>query len=176
MHKKVVLIRPQSELPTSAIPLNLLCIGTAAKKQGYQVRIIDTVVERDYFEAIGREVKDAMAVGITTLTSEVSHALEISDYVKRMSDVPIVWGGWHVTLFPEQVCADQSVDFAVFNEGERTFTELLDALREKGSYSRIQGLVYKNASRIFKNPARPFLNLEELPPLDKSLVSEEDEV
>jgi anaerobic magnesium-protoporphyrin IX monomethyl ester cyclase len=170
MSKKVVLIRPRSEFPTGAIPLNLLSIGTAAKQYGYKVQIIDAAIENDFFCRIDREAADALVVGITALTSEAPHALEISDHIKQRFKVPVVWGGWHATLFPEQTCADRSVDFAVINEGENTFTELLRALETGRDFHAIDGLVYKEAGKIKRNRARPFLDMDALPSVDYGIL------
>ena len=41
--------------------------------------------------------------GFPLLTSEAPDAYVIMRYIKEHSNVPVVVGGWHSTLFPEQI-------------------------------------------------------------------------
>lgn len=170
MSNKVVLIKPKSDYPGINMPLGLLHIATMAKLSGYEIKIIDSVIEGDYTESINRECKDAFAVGITALTPEVPYAIKLSDYVKRNFNLPVIWGGWHATLFSEQVCSDESVDYVIEDEGELSFVELLNALKVGSNDKNIAGLVYKKDGKVIKNNKREFLNMDELAPLDYSLI------
>ena len=38
-------------------------------------------------------------------------------------DLPVIWGGWHPSLLPEQCLASGVVDACVTGQGERTFAE-----------------------------------------------------
>jgi len=102
---KIILIRPVNEGVTD-MPMGILHLGTVLEREGYQVRLIDAAWQPDYRELVSRELAGALIVGISCLTPEVPAAIEISDYVKSISSVPIIWGGWHPTLFPEQTCAE----------------------------------------------------------------------
>ena len=60
-----------------------------------------------------------LLVGVSTLTSEVPGAYEILRHVKGRCDVPVVMGGWHCTLFPQQTAACKFVDYVIAGEGDR---------------------------------------------------------
>jgi anaerobic magnesium-protoporphyrin IX monomethyl ester cyclase len=169
---KIILIRPRNDVssPYWIVPLGLLYIGTVLKKEGHDVIIIDALRQTDYREIIAENIDGALLAGITCLTSEVASAIEISDYIKSISDVPVIWGGWHPTLFPGQVCADKSVDFVCVGEGEYTMAGLAKALEADGSFEHIGGLAYKENGRVRVNPAKGYVNLEELPMIDYDLV------
>ena len=48
---------------------------------------------------------------------------------KAHPEICIVVGGPHVTVFPELTLKeDENIDYAVYGEGEITFSELLDSL------------------------------------------------
>src|SRR3972149_11435472 len=115
MNKKIVLIKPINEALDIYydLPLGLLQVGTLPKKEGYNVKIIDCILVKNFLDAIEYECRDAFIVGISVTSAQVREAIKISDFIKERFNVPIVWGGWHPTLFPEQTCADKSVDFVV---------------------------------------------------------------
>ncbi len=167
---KVVLIRPVNEGLVTDTPMGILHLGTVLEKEGYQVRLIDAAWQPDYRALIAKEVTGALLFGISCLTPEVPGAIEISDYIKSVSRVPIIWGGWHPTLFPEQTCSDKSVDFVCVGEGEYTLLGLVKALKTGSSFEDVSGLVYKKNGEIKVNPQKEFVNLEELPPINYDLV------
>ena len=148
----------------------MLHIGTVLTEEGYSVTIIDAVQQPNYKELILKDINNTLIIGVTCLTSEVASAIEISDYVKSISDVPVIWGGWHPTLFPEQICADGSVDFVCVGEGEHTILELVRALESGASHKDISGLAYKADGRVKVNPRKGYVNLEELPPINYDLI------
>lgn len=170
---KVVLIRPrykEKHARIARLPLALLYIGSILRANGYEVKIIDNDVERNYENAIINECKDAMLVGITALTSQVKSGLEISDLIKSQFEAPIVWGGIHPTIFPGLTCRDKVVDYVVCGEGEYTMLELADAIRFCKPLDNIKGLAYKKNGSVVINEARPYINLNESPDIDYTLV------
>lgn len=166
---KVILVQPKCTGNIVYIPLGLLHLATILNNNGYEVKIIDTNFEKNYLKLFSKELKDALLVGITVNTSQVKDALEISMAIKSLSSVPIVWGGWHPTLFPEQTNSDNLVDFVIVNEGEFTLLELVNALESKREFSNIKGLVYKENGNINVNLPREYLNIENLPPIKYEL-------
>lgn len=176
--KTVLLIRPFNlALPanhTPIPPIGLLSLGTILKKNGYDVKIVDAIKEPDYKQEIVDYAKKALVVGIGVWTAEIKNAYEITQLIKKNVDVPVVWGGWHPTLFPEQIIQDELIDYVITGEGEYSFIELVRSLDENRGISKIKGLLYKKNGRVYKNPkAEKFVNLEELPELDFSLIDVE---
>jgi len=78
--------------------------------------------------------------------------------------VPIVWGGYFASNYTPAVLNAAYVDFAVRGQGERTFLELLEALRGSRDFNDIQGLSYKGAEgETHHNPERPMQSPDEFP-------------
>lgn len=174
-NKKIVLIRPKNIIDESYkeyFPLGLLHLGTLLEEKGYLVRIIDAAMDGFGDEKL-RECKDALLVGISVLTPEVKGGLEISKQIKDACDTPIVWGGWHPTLFPKQTCEEGLVDYVIYGEGEETLLKLIKALGKKGSVEKINGLVYKKNEKVYVNPKADFVNLDKLPVVNYNLVDVE---
>ncbi|MBF0328720.1 MAG: B12-binding domain-containing radical SAM protein [Nitrospirae bacterium] len=126
---KILLIRPQNVYNYNNYPpLNLISIGSALRKAGYDVEIINTAFEKDHLQTISDKVKGALFAGIALLTSEAPDAYRIMKHIKKQSQVPVVVGGWHCTLFPEQMAASEYVDFVVAGEGEEHIVNIAEKL------------------------------------------------
>ncbi|MDQ3928149.1 MAG: cobalamin B12-binding domain-containing protein [Chloroflexota bacterium] len=128
---KVVLYNPKAVFWT--MPLALMAVGSALDPTRYEVKIIDGRLEADPVQAVLKETRNALCLGISVLTGEpLRDALEVSRRVKREHPhVPIVWGGWHPSLFPAECLAEPSVDVAVAARVKRRSPIWLNAsLRE----------------------------------------------
>ena len=181
--KRVVLIRPQNDVGAMGIPLGLLRIGTMLKDAGYEVQIADMsrlMDEGAILLAIDVLMIDPpLLFGVTCLTSEVASAVAISGYIKNYKgiiDVPVIWGGVHPTLFPEETCADKSVDYVCIGEGDKSIVELARAIENGTSVKDIAGIAYKENGKVVVNPPNGYVDLESLPPIDYGLIDLEDYV
>ena len=73
--------------------------------------------------------------GISLLTSEAPDAYRIMKYVRDSSDVPVVVGGWHCTLFPEQMAGCEYVDYVVVGEGEDHIVKIAGIIKNNEKQS-----------------------------------------
>jgi anaerobic magnesium-protoporphyrin IX monomethyl ester cyclase len=125
---RVVLYNPRAVFYT--MPLALVAIASALDRQQVDVVIIDGRLETDPVRAVVEASQGAVCVGVSVLTGAPIHdALAVSRAVKRARpDCPIVWGGWHPSLFADQCLAEPSVDIVVTGQGEEAFREIVDRL------------------------------------------------
>jgi anaerobic magnesium-protoporphyrin IX monomethyl ester cyclase len=156
------------------LPLSLLCPATPLDRQGYRVKIIDAFANSNW----KRELQEAIAekpicFGVTSMTGpQILHALEGCKLVKEMHpDVPVIWGGIHPSLLPEQTLVSPLVDIVVVGEGEATFEELVKALEAGTALSGVTGICYKQDGKVHCTGMRPFVNLDEQPPLSYHLIN-----
>lgn len=157
MSNKILLIRPENTFNYNNYPpLNLINLATVLKNKGYDVEIINCVIEANSLKIIEGKLSDCLFIGITMLTPEVPHAYEIMKFVKSKSDTPIVVGGWHCTLFPEQMTACQYIDYVVVGEGEDHIVEIADKIRDNVPIT----------NKLFENK---WVDLEKLPCPDYSI-------
>lgn len=175
MNKKVILVYPKSGVYDEAIkdlPLSLLYIAAVVYSRGYEVRIIDQRVEADWKEKLLYELnKNPICVGVSVMTgAPIKYALGVSETVKLNSDVPVVWGGIHPTIMPEQTLEDELVDIVVKGDGEESFFELVQALERKKTLENIKGISYKSSGSIRHNGPREQVDLENCPDLPYELV------
>jgi radical SAM superfamily enzyme YgiQ (UPF0313 family) len=176
-NRAVVLVHPQagrrwSAQPWRDLPLELLSIGSPLARKGYQVRIIDQRVQADWRERLLQALAEKpVCVGVTSTTGpQLRQALQVSQLVKQHQDVPVVWGGTHATLLPEQTLERPEIDYVVQGEGERTFEELVAELEAGRAPRNVAGLWWKEQGRAVGGGERPFIDLNAEPSLDYDLV------
>jgi anaerobic magnesium-protoporphyrin IX monomethyl ester cyclase len=176
----VLLINPRMCKPHSTrIPLSLLHL--AALLEGRHTwRIFDGNREPILHAVLGALAEQPhAAVGVTVMPGpQVAPAIEISAAVRAVHPtVPIVWGGYFPTLYPDSAINAPYVDYLVRGQGEETLLQLLDALPDAGPPSPsdsardhtairdVAGLTWKREGRPVHNPERPILRPDALPPL-----------
>ena len=166
---EVILFRPM-ETYSKALsifhpPLGLMYLAAALNKKGYSVKILDTTTNTNWIDELKNTVgEDTLFVGVGVMTGyQIKSALEFAKIMKEIKSVPIVWGGIHPTVLPEQTARHELVDIVVIGEGEETITEIADRLRNGSSLDSIPGIVYKKDNEIIKTaPKNHFLKMDDL--------------
>jgi anaerobic magnesium-protoporphyrin IX monomethyl ester cyclase len=169
--RKVVLYNPQSVFFT--MPLSLLAIGSALDRRYFDVVIVDARLEEEPERALLRAAEGALCVGMTVLTgAPIRDAVRMTKSLKaRHPGLPIVWGGWHPSLFG-RACVEQApVDVTVQGQGEETFAEIVARLDDGRSLDGCAGCTYRAADgSVVQNPERTFRNLNSFPRQDYGLL------
>ncbi len=147
--------------PNPQVPLSLLHLASFLIKGGYSVKILDMRLESFTDFEIGKP----LFVGISTIHgSQIRYGLEFARRVRILdSSIPLVWGGVHPTLLPEQTVASEFVDIVVRGEGERTLLELADKFSAGEPLDGIKGITFKSAGTIRSTPNRELMDLDEIP-------------
>lgn len=178
--QRIVLVQPNigdwDDLRSHpSLPLSLLSAARMVAKE-FDTVLIDTRIERNWKTRLKQELeKEPLCVGVTSMTGrQIGYALEISGFVKEISDIPVVWGGIHPTILPESTLSNNNIDIIVIGEGEGSFIELVKALSVKKSLNGINGIWYKEGGKIIRNPDRKFGHLDDLPDLPLSLINLND--
>jgi radical SAM superfamily enzyme YgiQ (UPF0313 family) len=137
--------------------LSLLCTATPLDSLGYRIQIIDEFANPDWKQELLAGLEERpICFGVTCMTGpQIWHALEGCRLVReRHPDVPIVWGGVHASLMPQQTLSHPLVDIVVVGEGEETFLELVKALESGTPLSRVAGIWFKDDGGNFETPDR----------------------
>ena len=174
----VILINPlappegRSFVDSTNYPIGLLCLGTMLEKNGYRVEIVDGFVDKDYEEKIIKTIQNGVIyAGISVMTAQIAVGIYISQIIRRINHTtPIVWGGIHVTLLPEQALSDPLCDIVVIGEGDYTCVELAEALKYNKDLSQIKGIGYKKNGKMEFTSRREIVDIEDLPPINYNLV------
>jgi len=172
--KKVILFNPDAVFYD--MPLALLSVGSALDSDKYEVVIIDARIEDNYLEKIKTEAKDAICFGVTVLTGKpLKSAIEATIEIKKhYPQIPVIWGGWHTSLFPKQTLIDQAgIDVTVQGQGEDTFKELIEAISTEQGFEKIKGICYRSNNDIVQTPPRPMNDMNTFGRLNYGLVDVE---
>lgn len=170
---KILLYNPKAVF--FDMPLALISLGTQVCSR-FEVIIIDARLEDDPIKVLETHLSETLLVGVTSLTgAPLSDAIKFSREIKKRSNIPVIWGGWHTSLFPEKVLEEiDAVDISVVGQGEQTFFELVNVLESEDSLDEIKGIVFRNGKgEIVKNPPRAMVDLNDLPRLNYDLIDVE---
>lgn len=173
----VILVYPRTGVDlgaTVAPPHSVLAIAAPLPSKGYNVKIIDQRVDPDWKTHLIEYLKtNPICVGISCMTgTQIYFAIEAAKVIRNITDgkVPIVWGGPHPSLLPEQTLQSEYVDVVCVGEGELSFLELIDAFQKKIPMKQVQGIGFKDGRQIVMTPPRPLIDVEELLPVPWELI------
>ena len=171
MKDKIVLLYPSYDGPPLGPPLSLLSLASPLLEAGFRVRVVDGVIE-PIEEVLERELPDALCVGISFLTgSMIRGAIALSQLARRVQPgVPVIFGGWHSSLLPEQTLHSGQTDVVVRGQGEQTLLELALRLRDGKSPGSIPGTSFFEGEKAIHNPDRRAENINRFPPPAFSLA------
>lgn len=160
------------------MPLALLSIASNLDRERFEPVIIDGRLDKKAKEKIKLLVDDnTLCLGVSCLTgAPLKDAMEMSQWFKEhFPQLPIVWGGWHTSLFPLQPLQELNyVDITVQGQGEETFKELTEALLTGTELSQIPGISYRDKTGLnHRNKARSTQDVNQFKPLDYQLIEVE---
>jgi radical SAM superfamily enzyme YgiQ (UPF0313 family) len=176
---KVTLISPYSDITA----YGLRCLSSYLKSCGHRVTMIflpdyreEVEDRRDYDDRyppallaeIARRGQGSGLIGISLMTYCFQRVAQLSDYLRAQLQVPVIWGGIHATIRPEE-CLDHA-DYACRGEGEECLARLAAALEGGQPLSDIPNLVFRQDGRTVINPVAPLMqNLDAFPRPDYAL-------
>lgn len=137
-----------------APPLNLGYLASYLLSRGkgfYKVAILDAEALSLTFESVADYLRAEKpeVVGITSSTPAYSSALIISRMIKEIDKrIKVVMGGMHPSAMAPEVAGEDSVDFAVLGEGELTFFELLEAIRNGRPAQEVAGIIFRTNGEL----------------------------
>ncbi len=150
------------------IPYAFLYIGSRLKQARFSYRILHNTSQEDVeadLERFAREVVAARPawVGLSVITGRCAHySARFSRMIKEQSDIPIVWGGIHPTLLPEQCLQQDYVDYVILGEGEDRAVAFTQRLLDGGDFADMDGVGYKRDGQLFVNPPQGKVDVETL--------------
>ncbi|HVT59852.1 MAG TPA: radical SAM protein [Thermoanaerobaculia bacterium] len=186
---RVLLINPRMcSRRSMRLPLSLLALG-AVLEERYDYQLIDGNVDPDPVGTVLAALSSGPCalVGVSVMPGpQVAPAIAISAAVRdRHPAVPIAWGGYFPTMYPESAVNAPYVDYVVRGQGEQTLLELLerlpdagcpappqDSAADSGALAGLSGLTYKSGGRIEHTADRHFHPPDDLPALPYERVGD----
>ncbi len=165
---------PGKEKGHRGAPLSLLSIAAPLHHDGYNIKIVDANVDDDYAEKVSSSLDEAICVGITCMTGfQIAGALKMAKLVKeRMPDMPVIFGGWHATILPEEVLKNKLVDIIIRGQGDNSFGEVVKRLKAEKSLEGVKGVSCKNLDKIVTNENRCIEDMNDTYPMPYHLLDD----
>ena len=151
-------------LSTDAIGLRIL--SSLLKQNGYQSQLLflptledlkrkATHTKYQYSESVLNQIidlcKDSSLIGISLMTHHQSVAVELTQRIQSCISTPIIWGGIHPTVCPEECL--ETADLVCVGEAETSMIELVRCLHDGHDISTIPGIWLKKNGRVISNGA-----------------------
>lgn len=164
--RKIVFFFPAFSSQEATAPLGILALATPLLRAGYQVRIIDSTITPDFHKGVLEEMEDALCLAVSLVTGPmIRETVQIAQAVKQLyPEKPVILGGWHPSLLPDQTLAAPFVDIVVKGQGEDAFLEIVQRIEAGESLRGIAGAGYKENGRLVFNAPRALKPISELPP------------
>ncbi len=176
----VLLLYPKTGLDfgsTVAPPHSLLTVAAPLYNYGYKVKLLDqrlkNISDQDMRDCLS---SDLLCVGISCMTgTQVRYAIGLAERIRSLTngEVPLVWGGPHPTLTPQQTMMHPDVDIVIVGEGDESFLELIQALESKKGLRHIKGILFKEGKEVITTGERGLLDMETLLPTPWELIEVE---
>lgn len=108
--------------------LGILYIAAFLRNHGHEVSVIDCQVDGLTYAQMARRVMELNPdlIGITVMTFTLLDVREAIHAIRSVCDIPIMVGGPHPTIYPEETMFSLKPDYVVVGEGEYATLDLLN--------------------------------------------------
>jgi len=151
--------------------MGLASLSAVLKQTGHQTDLLATEsVSPTRIESKLRSFAPGL-IGVTTTTDQFPLARKLIACISKISSAPVVLGGIHPTVCPDESIAVPEVTAVCVGEGEGAILDIVERLRNGGDLTSIPNLWVKLPDgSMVRNPVRPLIeNLDALPILDRDL-------
>ena len=180
--KKVVLFLPHRADPNRGerfsadlLPLELLQIASGPVVAGYEIVMIDAMIEEDYIAKVLEACDGALLFASSCILGyQVYDGFVVAQAVReKHPDLPIIWGGWFPSVTPEMYLNSNIADAVGLGQGELTFRDVVNAVYNGEDLANVPGLAVKRDGRVVYTDARPVVGFEKLEPVPWELLEYE---
>jgi len=168
---RVLFVYPNIVESPKDISLGIANLSALLKQAGHKTDLIDStfgITDKEIIRKTKQFKPDLVA--ITTASNDFHYALHIAELLKKNFGLPIICGGFHPTIAPEEVIIKEWIDAICISEGEFPLLEYINSLEKGKLKTDIKNLWIKSNGKIIKNDLRPLItNLDSLPFPDREL-------
>jgi radical SAM superfamily enzyme YgiQ (UPF0313 family) len=167
----VLLVYPNIADHPKDISFGLASLSAVLKAAGHEVELLDATFglsSKEISRTVRRFPPDL--VGVTVATNDLEYGVDLVREIRVLTPAPVVAGGFHATIAPDDVLSRQGIDAVVIGEGESSLLELVTMVGEGEPGIGIDGVWFKRNGEVERNPLRPRLpSLGGLPRPDREL-------
>ncbi len=157
-----------TRIESGLIHIGLAYLSASLKRAGHDtalIRLLNQIEKRELYRRVAEFNPDIIAFSV--VTNQFDYNVHLADWIKEEFDVPVIFGGSHATLAPEETISKKSVDMLCRGEGGEAFVELAEKMVAGEDYSRVRNIWLRRDGEIIRNDVRPLIaNLNEIPFMD----------
>lgn len=128
-----------------AVPyLGIISLTSNLDNNGFRADIVIDQLENDPVKTI-QNLKPRL-IGLSVFSVEHSWLIEAIDKIRRViPDIPIIVGGIHAMLYPQEILNSTEADFVCHSDGEEVLVNLLgEIVNGSSDWASIKGLAYRD--------------------------------
>jgi radical SAM superfamily enzyme YgiQ (UPF0313 family) len=144
-------------------PVGLDYVAGAARRAGMEVEVLDLALAEDgenelegYFglhtpELVGvtfRNVDDCFWPSGQWFVPKLK---ELVEKIKRQTEAPVVLGGVGFSIYAERIVEYTGADYGIRGDGEAALVALINELRGKRRFERVDGLIWQDKENVYAN-------------------------
>ncbi len=154
-------------------PLGLLYLSIMLEKKGHTVEVLDYNAENVKESELIKKIESTDAIGMTIYTNSINESIDLARLIKDYnSSKPLLIGGPHCNIAPEQSIIDLNADICATGDVELIICAIADALQGNRNLSSIPGIYYKEKGEIKQTmPMQQIKDLDSLPFPARHLVA-----
>lgn len=165
---KMMFVNPTLGGDYSAMDISICNLATYLNERtGHKASICDMTFHRKKWQEHLRKsiIKNKPnIIGISCNTLYMNYIKKIMKEIKEKFNLPIIVGGYHPSIHPEETFNIPEVDALCTGDGEHALAQFLDEFEKGESAEGIKGIWTKENGKEIKNPRGNFItNIDDLP-------------
>ncbi len=135
------------------VPLGIMYLSTALKRDGHVVDIVDSSNEAHVLKRIGEFKAEVLLYSVRTGYHKFYVRLnrKIKEHFPHLF---VVFGGNHPTFYPQMMVKEPSIDAVCVGEGEEAICDLVNRWKLHSDYENTANFWVRRDDTIFKNVPR----------------------
>src|SRR3989338_11583780 len=170
---RVLLIYPNIIETPKDISMGLACVSAMLKQNGHTVDLIDTTWGMTNEEILAKATAfNPEVLCITVATNDFKYGMSIIDMIKeKFPNAPVVVGGYHATMAPQEVLDHKTVDMVCVGEGDSAIAEVVDMIQKGEKRTDILNIWFKDREnkKTISNVQRQLPQMNDLPIPDRTI-------
>jgi len=169
---RILLIYPDLDINVN-YPVGLGLISACLQDGGHETKVIHLNQELGFSMDLPR-IRNMVSefaphlIAFSITSGQFKYMKGLASFLKQHFEIPILCGGIHPTIDPEEVLLKGGVDLICRGEGEEAVVELANCLEHGEDYRHIRNLGFLDGGKVVMNPLRPLrCDLNSLPYPDR---------
>jgi radical SAM superfamily enzyme YgiQ (UPF0313 family) len=177
--KRLVLFLPHRADPAQGVrvaadllPLELLQIAAIPAREGYEIHLVDAMIEPNYMQRLMELCDGALLFASSCILGyQVLHGAEVARAVRaRFPKLPMVWGGWFPSVVPELYLREGIADAVGLGQGELTFADVVRAIDNGTPLRDVPGLAIIEDGQVRFTDHRAVVGFDKIPDVPWELL------